>query len=90
MLLVVKGDERTRSEIWWYSLLLVALTLALPLLQVGGKLYFVSALILGIFFLYLAWKTKVQKTQKIAYQLFGYSIAYLMLLFILIMVDHWV
>lgn len=87
MLPVVKGEKRTRDEILWYCIALVALTLSLILFKQVGAIYLVSALILGIILLNKAWKTYVQKTQKTAYSLFGYSILYLMLLFIMMMVD---
>ncbi|MDO8527815.1 MAG: heme o synthase [Deltaproteobacteria bacterium] len=87
MLPVVKGDERTRSEIWWYSLALVPLTFLPVLLKSSGWIYFWGALLLGLFFILQAWKVKTLKTEKAAYALFGYSIVYLMLLFIFLMVD---
>ncbi len=87
MLPVVKGEKRTREEILWYSIILVALTFSLFIFKEAGLIYLISALILGFVWLYRAWKLYVQKTQKAAYSLFGYSILYLMLLFIMMMVD---
>jgi len=87
MLPVVKGDERTRNEIWWYSLLLVPLTLSLSFLKLSGWIYGLSALILGMVFIWKAWQNRAQKTQKAAYRLFGYSILYLMLLFLVMIID---
>lgn len=87
MLPVVKGEKRTRTEIWWYSVILIALTLSLPLMGVGGWIYGFGALILGLFFIYLAWQVRQNPSVKTAYRLFGYSIAYLLFLFIMLMVD---
>ncbi len=86
MLPVVKGEGRTRSEILLYSILLVLFSF-LPLLLKGGVIYFSGAAILGLILLQKGWKTYVQKTQKAAYGLFGYSILYLMTLFIVMMID---
>lgn len=81
MLPVVKGDERTRKEIWWYSVVL-ALLLYLPLFFGHfGRVYAVSASVLNFFWIALAWKVLTVRKAKIAYRFFGYSILYLMLLF---------
>lgn len=87
MLPVIKGLERTRQEIFWYSLLLVFLTLTLFLFQFAGKLYFIGALALGVVWITKALSLKIKRTQRSALQLFRYSIIYLMALFILLMVD---
>lgn len=87
MLPVVKGEERTRSEILWYCILLAPLTLVPFIFQKAGWIYFLSALLLNAWLLFKAWQAFRQKGQKAAYSLFGYSIAYLMLLFIMMMVD---
>lgn len=86
MLPVVKGEERTRKEIWWYSVLL-ALLLYLPLFFGHfGMVYAVSASVLNLFWLALAWKVFTQYKAKVAYQFFGFSIVYLILLFVLMMI----
>lgn len=86
MLPVVKGDARTRSEIWWYSLLLVALTFLPVYLKKFGIVYAAGTAVLGLIWIWLAWKVKTNTAQKIAYQFFGFSILYLMALFVLMMV----
>lgn len=86
MLPVAKGDAHTREEIWWYSLLMVPLTY-IPLgFHWFGKTYSLGVTLLNIFWLFSAWRVKTKKDAKTAYAFFGYSILYLMLLFILMMV----
>ncbi|OGQ04046.1 MAG: protoheme IX farnesyltransferase [Deltaproteobacteria bacterium RIFCSPLOWO2_12_FULL_44_12] len=87
MLPVVKGDERTRTEIFWYSLIMVPLTLSLVLLGEVSWIYSLVAFALGLLFVQKAWVVKTQKTQKAAYSLFGFSIAYLMILFLVMIID---
>lgn len=87
MLPVTKGLERTRQEILWYCILLVPLTLSLYLFGLAGVLYVMGAFVLGMFLLGLAFQLKTQRTQRAAFRLFRFSILYLMLLFILLMVD---
>lgn len=87
MLPVIKGEERTRSEILWYCLILAPLTFIPFLFQKLGWIYFLSALLLNVLLVLKAWQVFKKKGQKEAYSLFGYSIAYLMLLFIIMMVD---
>lgn len=86
MLPVVKGEERTRKEIWWYSVVMAAL-LYLPLFFGRfGTVYAVVTSVLNLLWLYLAWKVLTEYKAKVAYQFFGYSILYLMLLFVGMMV----
>lgn len=85
MLPVAKGDSHTQKEIWIYSLLMVGLTY-LPAYDVSiSRLYLIGVTLLNVGWLYLAWKLKNENTTKNAYSFFGYSIIYLMALFILLM-----
>ena len=86
MLPVVAGDSRTRLEILIYSLLLIPLTLAPVLLKAGGIIYLVSGGLLGLIFILQTFQLMKKKDNKSAYSLFGYSIVYLLLLFIFLMV----
>jgi protoheme IX farnesyltransferase len=56
MLPVVVGERDTVYHIFLYSILLVTLTLLPFTFQMVGWLYFLSALLLGGRFIYLAWK----------------------------------
>lgn len=88
MLPVVKGDKRTLSEIWIYSLLLLFLSLLPMVVPTSfGYIYNVGALLLGLYLCYGAWKLKRGFNKKRGYQFFGYTIVYLIVLFILMAVD---
>lgn len=90
MLPVTHGIAFTRLQVLLYTIILVAVT-ALPFAtQMSGWLYFVGAMILGAVFLSYAIKLQSGKDARIAIKTFGYSILYLMLLFALLLVDHYV
>ena len=90
MLPVTHGIAFTRLQVLLYTIILVAVT-ALPFAtQMSGWLYFVGAMILGAVFLSYAIKLLSGKDERTAIKTFGYSILYLMLLFALLLVDHYV
>jgi protoheme IX farnesyltransferase len=90
MLPVTHGVAFTRLQVLLYTIILVAVT-ALPFAtQMSGWFYFIGAMILGGVFLSYAIKLQLGKDEKIAIKTFGYSILYLMLLFALLLVDHYV
>ena len=90
MLPVTHGVAFTRLQVLLYTIILVAVT-ALPFAtQMSGWFYFIGAMILGGIFLSYAIKLQFGKDEKIAIKTFGYSILYLMLLFALLLVDHYV
>ena len=90
MLPVTHGVAFTRLQVLLYTIILVAVT-ALPFaVHMSGWLYFVGAMILGAVFLSYAIKLQSGKDERIAIKTFGYSILYLMLLFALLLVDHYV
>ncbi|MBD5606949.1 MAG: protoheme IX farnesyltransferase, partial [Candidatus Eremiobacteraeota bacterium] len=70
MLPNVRGAERTKKEIFVYTLVLVAVSLALTPLGVMGLWYFVPAAILGAVFVWDAWKMLVGPTKPLARVLF--------------------
>jgi heme o synthase len=90
MLPVTHGVAFTRLQVLLYTIILVAVT-ALPFaVHMSGWMYFVGAMILGGIFLSYAIKLQSGKDERIAIKTFGYSILYLMLLFALLLVDHYV
>jgi len=88
MLPVVAGEEATRRQIVLYSVLLVASTLMLYPLGAMGWLYGASALVLGGLFIALALQLRRERTARSAIRLFGYSMAYLALLFAAMVADR--
>ena len=87
MLPVVAGEERTTQNIFIYSLALVALTLLFSASDAVGLIYLFSAAVLGITFIALAWKLKVDYSIRRAKFLYLYSLLYLALLFSVMLAD---
>jgi heme o synthase len=89
MLPVVEGEEATVKQIWVYSLILVPCSLLL-MYPIGnlGIIYGAIALYLGAKFLYKAWELKQDPTSnQLAKGMFKYSIFYMMLLCVGMIVD---
>lgn len=89
MLPVTHGVEFTKLQILLYSGLLFAVTLLPFAVRMSGYLYLTGAVILGVGFILQAWQLYRSKGDKPAMGVFGYSIAYLALLFGYLLVDHY-
>ncbi|MHB8140986.1 MAG: heme o synthase [Vulcanimicrobiaceae bacterium] len=88
MLPNVSGEARTRREILSYSVVLVAASLALYPLHVMGALYFAAAAVLGGIFLFDAFRTLRDTGNAWARKLFTFSLAYLALMCLAMVVDR--
>jgi len=90
MLPVTHGIQYTRLHTLLYTIILVAVT-ALPFVTgMSGPLYLAGAMLLGGIFLYYTIRMQSSKDHKIAIKTFGYSIVYLMLLFTVLLIDHYI
>ena len=89
MLPVTHGVEYTRWQILLYTLLLLMVTILPWVAGMSGLCYLGGALVLGIVFVWHAWRLLDPPDERYAMHVFGYSIAYLMALFALLLVDHW-
>jgi len=90
MLPVTHGLAYTRVQILLYTVLLLLVTLLPYLAGMSGLIYLVSAVVLGLIFLMYAVKIyKNPDDNKIPWDTFKYSINYLMLLFLALLVDHY-
>lgn len=87
MMPVVAGDEETRKQILIYTILTVPTTLLLYPLGACGMPYLLGAGVLGLWFIYRAWRLYKEATNKEAVVLFKYSITYLLLLFMVLTAD---
>ena len=87
MLPVVRGIRETTRQIGLYSILMVALTLVLFAIGHLGLVYLVGALVLGGLFLRQALLMWRDGTDQRAVRLYRFSIAYLTVLFALIVID---
>ena len=89
MLPVTHGLQFTQFHIWLYTIALVATTMLPFAVQMSGLIYLASASVLGAIFLWYAWQVYRHYTDLIARKTFAYSIIYLSLLFIALLVDHY-
>ena len=87
MLPVVAGVSETKRSILLYTILLTALTAMFFTTRAVGWVYFVGALALGIGFIYSAYRLMRRPGIEGAKSTYLYSLAYLALLFTLMMVD---
>ena len=87
MLPVVHGVAETARQILLHSFVLVALTLLFFTVEGLGWIYFAGALALGALFLAFALRLREKQTVNAARGLYLYSLLYLALLFVFIIVD---
>ncbi len=90
MLPVVAGISETKRSILLYTILLTALTAMFFTTRAVGWVYFVGALALGIGFVYSAYRLMRRPGIEGAKSTYLYSLAYLALLFTLMMIDSMV
>jgi len=88
MMPVVKGIEYTKIQIVLYSILLMVVSLLLFATGYFGYLYLIGASILGGIFIQKSWKLKQSTGADNSMSLFLYSIVYLTLIFLLMIVDR--
>ena len=90
MLPVTHGLEFTRVQILLYTVLLFLVTLLPYLTGMSGVIYLISAATLGALFLGYSVKIFLEPDNpRIAFKTFKYSVNYLMVLFVALLVDHY-
>lgn len=89
MLPVTHGEIYTKWFIFFYTWLLFATTLLPFAVGMSRWIYLVAALALGGWFLWLAGRLLVSDKPDVAMIVFRYSIKYLLLLFIFLLLDHY-
>ena len=90
MLPVTHGHYFTRIQILLYTILLIVITVVPYLVGMSGLIYLVGALILGFGFLYYAVQLlRLPDDKRLPMRTFGYSINYLMILFVVLLIDHY-
>jgi len=89
MLPVTHGPGFTRLQILLYTILLMIVTLLPYLTGMSGLIYLVSAVLLGLGFIYYAVLMMRKKDNKTAMKTFVYSIVYITLLFAALLIDHY-
>ncbi|WP_263322461.1 heme o synthase [Endozoicomonas sp. Mp262] len=90
MLPVTHGESYTRLHILLYTVIMLLVSVLPFLTGMSGLIYLLGALVLGGRFLY--WSVVLMKNSRphAAIKTFKYSITYLMVLFIFLLVDHYV
>jgi len=89
MLPVTHGVNYTRWQILLYTVLLVISTVLPWITGMSGLFYLGGALVLGVVFLWHAWRLLDPPDEFFAMRTFRYSIVYLMALFAFLLLDHW-
>lgn len=89
MLPVTHGEHYTKVHILLYTAAMLAVTLLPYAIHMSGPLYLVAALLLGGRFMFWAWVLYRDSRPHAAINTFKYSIWYLFLLFIALLVDHY-
>ena len=89
MLPVTHGEHYTKVHILLYTLVMFAVTLLPYAIHMSGPLYLACAVLLGVRFLHWAWVLYRDSKPHAAINTFKYSIWYLFLLFIALLVDHY-
>ena len=89
MLPVTHGEHYTKVHILLYTFALLAVSLMPYVIHMSGLLYLGCALVLGARFLQWAWVLYRGSRPHAAINTFKYSIWYLFLLFIALLVDHY-
>ena len=91
MLPVISGIEKTKLNIFIYALVLLPVAISPYFLNFSGAIYFSAAISLSVYYLFISYKLLIEKEKKrekkIATHLFGYSIFYLFMVFVFILID---
>ena len=89
MLPVTHGIEFTKTQVLLYTVLMIVVTVLPFATGMSGLLYLIGALVLGGQFLNYAIRLKWKPVPGLPMKTFGYSIVYLMGIFTLLLVDHY-
>lgn len=89
MLPVTHGIEFTKYSILGYTVLMFIATLLPYLTYMRGEFYLIAAVLLGLYFFYKVFMLMFSDRKNAAISTFVYSINYLMLLFVAMVIDHY-
>tara|TARA_B100000700_G_scaffold253630_1_gene285560 strand:+ start:663 stop:1529 length:867 start_codon:yes stop_codon:yes gene_type:complete len=90
MLPVTHGVEFTKLQIVLYTIILFIVSILPYVVLMSGIIYLVSALILSSIFMYYSVKLFVSEDNEIAMKTFQFSIYYIFLIFLALLVDHFI
>ena len=89
MLPVTHGDQYTKLQVLLYTVILCVITILPYVTQMSGLIYLVSSTILNGIFMHYAIEIYRNYSDQLAREAFRYSILYLALLFVALLVDHY-
>lgn len=89
MLPVTYGIPFTKLCILLYTILMVITSILPFAINMSGGIYLIAAIVLGFGFLFYAWQLYRNNSVQIAMKTFSYSIFYLMLMFLFLLIDHY-
>jgi len=89
MLPVTHGTQFTALHILLYTIIMFLITLLPFATRMSGALYLAGALVLGSIFLYWSIAILRGRNDNAPMETFKFSITYLLLLFVVMLADHW-
>ena len=89
MLPVTHGVAFTKLQIVLYTIILFIVSILPYIVLMSGGIYFVSAVILSSIFLYYSIKLYFSDDDAIAMKTFNFSIYYIFLIFVALLLDHY-
>ena len=89
MLPVTHGVRFTQLHIFLYTIIMFLITLLPFVTRMSNWLYLAGAVVLGLRFLYWSIEILREKNPRAPIMTFKYSITYLMLLFLVMLIDHY-
>ncbi|ROT46462.1 heme o synthase [Pusillimonas sp. NJUB218] len=90
MLPVTHGQQFTLLHIFLYSLVLFAATMLPFMIRMSGFIYLGCAAVLSGLFVWYSWQLYRNYSDALSRKLFRFSILYLSLLFLALLIDHWI
>jgi protoheme IX farnesyltransferase len=89
MLPVTHGEHLTKIHIILYTVIMFLITLLPYLTGMSGPIYLLAAVVLGLGFLWWSLMLMYRPKASTAMDTFRYSIVYLMVLFVVLLIDHY-
>lgn len=89
MLPVTHGEHVTKIHIILYTIIMFLITLLPYLTGMSGPIYLLAAIVLGLGFLWWSLVLMYKPKPSTAMDTFRYSIVYLMVLFVVLLTDHY-
>ena len=90
MLPVTHGISFTKLQIILYTIIMLLVSLFPYFVMMSGAFYLVSALVLGSIFLWYAFRLYGDDSNSLAMPTFQYSIYYIFLIFLALLIDHFI